>query len=44
MFENGAVANLTMTAFSAEITRHTRITGSLGELVWDGSSQVSLTP
>jgi len=39
MFENGAVANLTMTAFSAEITRHTRITGSLGELVWDGSSQ-----
>lgn len=40
MFENGAVANLTMTAFSKDICqRHTRITGSQGELVWDGSAE-----
>eukprot|EP00088_Acartia_fossae_P043213 TRINITY_DN454_c0_g1_i5.p1 TRINITY_DN454_c0_g1~~TRINITY_DN454_c0_g1_i5.p1 ORF type:complete len:450 (-),score=70.47 TRINITY_DN454_c0_g1_i5:121-1470(-) len=40
MFDTGAVANLTMTAFSADIcVRNTRITGTAGELVWDGSSE-----
>jgi len=39
MFEGGAIANLTMTAFSKEVCeRFTRITGSLGELTWDGSA------
>jgi len=37
-FENGAIANLTMTAFSANVFRQTRITGSHGELEWDRST------
>lgn len=34
-FENGIISTLTMTAFSDEIYRETRIRGSLGELVCD---------
>merc|ERR1719295_1965718 len=38
MFEGGTIANLTMTAFTSKICeRFTRITGSLGELSWEGS-------
>ena len=39
-FEGGAVANLTMTAFSREICqRNTRITGSKGEIRWEGGDE-----
>jgi len=39
-FETGAVANLTMTAFTKEICeRYTRITGSKGEIKWEGSAE-----
>jgi len=39
-FEGGAVANLTMTAFTKQLCeRTTRITGSLGELSWEGKSE-----
>ena len=38
-FEDGAVANLTMTAFTKQLCeRTTRITGSKGELSWDGKA------
>jgi len=36
-FENGAIANLTMTAFTENVFRQTKITGSHGELEWDGT-------
>ena len=40
MFESGAVANLTMTAFSKQICeRQTRITGSKGEIRWEGRAE-----
>ena len=40
MFESGAVANLTMTAFSKQICeRQTRITGSRGEIRWEGRAE-----
>ena len=36
-FASGAVANLTMTAFSKQVCeRYTRITGSKGEIKWEG--------
>ena len=36
-FEGGAIANLTMTAFTRDIcARYTRITGSKGEIQWRG--------
>jgi len=39
-FEGGAVANLTMTAFTKQLCeRTTRITGSLGELSWEGKAE-----
>jgi len=39
-FEGGAVANLTMTAFTKQVCeRSTRITGSLGELSWEGKAE-----
>jgi len=39
-FEGGAVANLTMTAFTKELCeRFTRITGSRGEIKWDGAAE-----
>jgi len=38
MFEGGTIANLTMTAFTKAVcARYTRITGSLGEITWEGS-------
>ena len=38
-FEGGAVANLTMTAFTKQLCeRTTRITGNKGELSWDGKA------
>ena len=38
-FEGGAVANLTMTAFTKQLCeRTTRVTGSKGELSWDGKA------
>ncbi|XP_023320092.1 uncharacterized protein LOC111695122 [Eurytemora carolleeae] len=44
MFEGGTVANLTMTAFSKEIcARYTRITGSLGEILWQGGENGPIT-
>jgi len=39
-FDSGAVANLTMTAFTKQLCeRSTRITGSLGELSWEGRAE-----
>merc|ERR1712038_1458139 len=39
-FQGGAVANLTMTAFTKELCeRFTRITGSRGEIKWDGGAE-----
>eukprot|EP00092_Neocalanus_flemingeri_P017171 GFUD01018568.1.p1 GENE.GFUD01018568.1~~GFUD01018568.1.p1 ORF type:complete len:440 (-),score=136.50 GFUD01018568.1:115-1434(-) len=38
-FQGGAVANLTMTAFTKELCeRFTRITGSKGEIKWEGAA------
>ena len=43
-FEGGAVANLTMTAFSKQICeRQTRITGSRGEIRWEGKAEGPIT-
>jgi len=39
-FQGGAIANLTMTAFTKEICeRYTRITGSKGEIKWEGAAE-----
>jgi len=39
-FQGGAVANLTMTAFTKELCeRYTRITGSKGEIKWEGAAE-----
>ena len=39
-FQGGAVANLTMVAFTKELCqRYTRITGSRGEIKWEGKAE-----
>ncbi len=38
-FECGATANMTMTAFTSNKCRWTRICGSRGELRWDGGNE-----
>lgn len=41
-FSTGATATLTMNAFTRDMRRETRITGTMGELRWEGGKTISL--